>query len=110
MLTPTNGNYMIEPRLHSDIKTQELRKRMAKSGLLTPDIKPDSKTTFEGIPNTGTIRFVPADADPNLKVGMVVVFDEPKPHGFKWEGMTLFPIKREQIIAGLIEDDDAGTD
>lgn len=112
-LIPTNGNYMIEPQLHSTRKTEELRKRVAESGtgILIPDHKPDNtKHDFEGVPCIGTIRFVPPDADPNLPVGMVVVFSEQNPKGFKWDGMTLFPIKREQIVAGLVEGSDAGTD
>ncbi len=107
-LTPVNGYYFVEPQLHSDRKTEELRKRVAESGsgILIPDHKPDNtRHDFEGIPCFGTIRFVPADADPNLPVGMRVVFKEDNPKGFKWEGMKLFPLKAEQIVAGLVEDD-----
>lgn len=104
-VAPINGYYLVEPQLHSDRKVEELRRHVKKSGtnLLIPELKPDSKTTFEGIPNFGVIRFVPADADPDLQVGMLVVFNEPKPLGFKHEGKTLFPLKADQILAGLLE-------
>ena len=105
VLKPVNGYYFVEPILQSTAKTEELRKRAGKSGLLIPDHKPDNtRHDFEGIPVMGTIRFVPDDADPGLTVGMTVVFNEQNPKGFKWEGMTLFPLKHDQIIAGLLED------
>lgn len=106
-LTPVNGNFLVEPRLHSQVKTEQLRERVEKSGsgLLIPDIKPDNtKHDFEGIPNQGIIRFLPEGYDGELAVGTMIVFDEQNPKGFKWDGMTLFPIKRDQIV-GVFADD-----
>lgn len=105
-LRAVGGNFFIEPRLNTDRMAANLKKR---SGLLVA--APDNKHSFEGVPNTGVIRFVPEGYAGELKVGMMVVFDEPKPKGFKNPDnlkMTLFPLQREQIIARIPGEDERG--
>lgn len=104
-VVPVNDNFLIEPRLHSELKTEQLRKQVAKSGsgLLIPDSKPDNtRHDFEGVPNQGIIRYVPEGYAGELKVGLFVVFAEANPKGFKDPDnpkVTLFPIKSDQIVA-----------
>lgn len=103
MITPTNGNFLIEPIIRTEQETKELRDRLAKSGLYAADIKPDNKTKFEGVPNQGIIRYIPEGYEGELKAGMHVVFDESTPQGFKHDGMSLFAIKDFQIVAVIPE-------
>lgn len=98
-ITPVNNNFLVEPILRTAAETDELRKRAGKSGLLIAETKPDNKNKFEGIPNTGTIRYLPESYKGELKVGMHVVFAIDKPNGIKHEGVALFAIKQEEIVA-----------
>lgn len=99
-LIPVSGNLFVRPVLASEERAEAIAKR---SGLLIP--KPDNKHSFEGVPNQGIIYALPADYSGSLKVGSRVVFDEKAPKGFKWDGFTLFPLKIEQIVAEVAQND-----
>lgn len=99
MIHAVNGYILIEPILPTQQETEQLKKRLEKSGLLVAESKPDNKSKFEGVPTQGYIRFLPEAYDGNLEAGMHIVFDEKSPAGFKHEGMVLFSIKQDQIIA-----------
>lgn len=105
MITPVNGNFLVEPMLRTEIENKELKDRMAKSGLLVPDAagKPDNKNKFEGVPNQGVIRHIPESYKGELKVGQMIVFAIESPSGLKWEDKTLFAVKADQIVAVITE-------
>ena len=95
MLVPTKGKVLIEPVLHSDIRSEETEKR---SGLFVP--KPSNKLyDFEGVPSVGIVRNLPKGYEGVIEVGDRVVFSELKPHGFKHDGTKLFCLEVEQVIA-----------
>lgn len=101
MITPVNGNFLVEPLLRTEAEKTELRERLAKSGLVLPTNAgdPDNRTKFEGVPCEGFIRYLPEDYSGELTAGMHIVFREDNPKGFKHGGVTLFGIKADQIMA-----------
>ena len=101
MITPVGDNILVEPILRMAAATKELRERASKSGILVPDKKPDNRETFEGIPNQGYVRFLPANYQGPLKPGDHVIFSVEKPEGFKHDGMQFFAIKPDQIVATI---------
>lgn len=99
-ITPVNDHVMLRPLLHSDIRAKEI---MARSGLYLA--KPDNKmTSFEGIPSQGIVYALPEGYTGELKIGARVVFSETAPKGFKHEGVVLFPIAIDKIIAEVVDD------
>lgn len=91
-IKPLPGIVFIEPEDRA--ATGGVRKRFAQSGLVMPEPK------FQGVPHVGRVYAVNT-AERDIKVGMRVVFDEPNPHGIKWGGKKLIPVKRDQVLAGV---------
>ena len=95
MIKALNGKVLVEPVLHSDIRSEDAEKR---SGLFIP--KPANKLLdFEGIPNVGMVRYLPKSYDGLVQVGDRVVFKEERPVGIKYEGEKLFCLDLDQVIA-----------
>lgn len=99
MIHAVNGYILIQPIFPREQEQKEMAERLAKSKILMAESKPDNKNSFEGVPTQGYIRFLPEGYKGNLKAGMHIVFDEKSPQGFKHEGVTLFSIKQDQIVA-----------
>lgn len=95
-LVATKNNVLIEPILNSTVRANEAAKR---SGLIIP--RPQNKLMdFEGIPNQGSIYSLAPDYEGELAVGDHVVFirDE-KPTAIKHDGLKLFRIPVDKIVA-----------
>lgn len=69
-----------------------------------------TKPKYQGVPNKGTVFAIgegvndgdrPLDIE--VKVGDRVVFEEPNPRGFKYEGKGLFKLHKSQIL-GVFDD------
>lgn len=101
-LIPRAGTVLVTQHLQSEAEAADLRKRMAKVGLLGPQ-----KVTkeFEPIPSVGFIWALPEGYSHDyIKVGAKVVFKEQNPKGFKWEGEKLLSLDLEQIVAVVLDD------
>lgn len=95
MIKAIKGKVLVEPVLHSEIRSEEAQKR---SGLFIP--KPANKLLdFEGIPNIGVVRHLPKSYDGMVQVGDRVVFNEMQPVSIKVEGEKLFCLDLDQVIA-----------
>lgn len=99
MIQPLNGFILVEPILRTDAAHEETKAKIEKAGLLmAPKQGPDNQSNFEGIPNTGFVRHLPADFKGDLKPGDKVMFSVDKPDGFKHEGVKYFAVKITDIV------------
>lgn len=95
MIEAVPGKVLIEIEMPDETAAAKLKER---SGLL---MAPPSKSA---IPTTGWIFDIGKGAKVEYKVGDHIVFSEPKPSGFHFEGKRLMSLEPKQIIA-LIKGD-----
>ena len=96
---PTVGRVTVEPIFRLQAETEALKKNAA--GLIIPEIKGDGKTKFDGIPNQGIIKALPADYSGPLQLQDHIVFNEPKPYGLNIDGEKYFILDEKKIDAVL---------
>lgn len=95
MVKPLSGKLLIEPL--TTVEASGFMERLKTAGLEWQPPK------MSGVPNVAIVYAV-ADDITDIPVGMKIVFDEPNPHGFKWEGHKLLAIKKDQVLAGIVDE------
>lgn len=94
MIKPAAEYILVEPITRGEQRRREIESR---SALLVPD------PPAEGPPNMGVVYAIGSDISLDISVGETVVFREDSPKGFEWEGVKLFPLRAEQILAKIQE-------
>lgn len=88
-LIPLRNLVYIEPDLITETKSA--------SGIIVAAPK------RQGVPNTGTIRYLGPDVGDDLKVGDKVVVLDPNMRGVHVNGVAIVPLEQDKIIATIKE-------
>lgn len=108
MLQAINDKVIVEIISEKDLEAEKLKEIEKRTGFLMPGSdKVDPKKAYSA-PVLGIVVSMGPEAvdkfGDNIIVGDKVVYNEPKPQGFKHDGKKLLGLTMDQIIARLERD------
>lgn len=103
-LIPIGDSVIVEIISNRELEHKDLQDKAKSSGILIPESK-DSATNVYGAPVIGKVYAMSKDAKKEIgdiiKIGDMVAYSEPNPHGFEHDGKKLLRLKVEQIHARI---------